>query len=439
MDLFTFRDTIRRVSPPWLRSGNAEKVLYAVGLHLDFLIDAAVAAIHFRFPGYYSPESLPLEGRQRRIPRGRYESDATYANRLTMWLDLHRLRGNPYGLLMMLHAHFAPNNFPIELIYASGRRFMMAPDGTITWDDVAWTPPGDPAKWARWWLFYHHPPFAVPPANWDDPGETWDSGKVWGSGLSGADVADFKMIPIGWGNAHSIGHLVLLDEGENWDSYEPGAWPRQIALAHMPEPLTPVDDFDIDTVIPPETGEPQLAGVITAALQKLVNSALNLRNRLDAEIPAEATAREALEARLTEHAVYNITASGSGFTICTLALATDLSQSMLVGDIDLTANELTLPIGRWWIHIGGTLTSSYTASQTRSSFILRRNSSSQFNAAGRRFSTNAGDEIQVANGKIVNITSLTGQKIDVAATTVDSDGVSRQVAGSGVLTIMRVR
>src|SRR5690606_10321389 len=177
-----------------LRKGRAEKILYTVGLHLDGLIDALVAGTKLRFPGYYSLQSLTRESRDARMYRGRYETGITFADRLTQWLDFHRKRGNPLTLLRMLHAHFAPNNFKIELIYVSGARFTINEAGVITADTITWTPPGDPDRWCRWWLFYHHPPFAVPPPNWDDDGFTWDNGQLWDSGLSAADVQDLKTI-----------------------------------------------------------------------------------------------------------------------------------------------------------------------------------------------------------------------------------------------------
>lgn len=277
--LRTFRDAIRMRSPRWLRTGLAEKVLYTVGLHLDGLTDALVAAVKMRFPGYYSVETLSYEGRQRRIPRGRHESDQTYAERLIGWLDAHRTRGGPYSLLRQLHEHFAPNNFAIELLYSNGRRYVLAPDGTITWDTVAWTPPGDPSRWARWWLFYHAPQFAEPVKKWG--GFAWGDGTVWSSGLSGQDVADLRLIPVAWGNAHSTGHLVILDEGETWETYEPGQWPRQIALKAMTDPLVPVDEFAIDNIIPPEDGQDALADVPKNAFQQILNALLHLKNRVD--------------------------------------------------------------------------------------------------------------------------------------------------------------
>lgn len=419
----TFRDAIRKASPPWLRRGNAEKVLYAVGVHLDGLIDAMVASIKMRFPGYYSDETLPFESRQRGIFRGREETSASFAARLIGWWDAHRRRGNPYELLRQLHAHFAPNNFPIELIYASGRRFTLAPDGTITWDDVAWTPPGDPAKHARWWLFYHNPAFAVAPGEWNDGVTTWNGGQVWGSGLSAADVFDLKLIPIAWGNAESIGHLVLLDEGEAWDTYEPGAWPRQIALEAMTDPLVPVDDFDIDTVIPPENGQPVLAEVVTSALQKAVNALLNLKNRADqAKTRAETSAR------------YATAAVGSPAVWATEVLTSD--GWSVEGD---PATDIQVPAaGRYLVAWSGLAQSSDADNPIwlRVNLLVGGNIEAQ--ALVWRYSAEVSELMYAAGTAVVEITDPATQRISVTATATDNNAPTSATLNNARISLARL-
>lgn len=395
--MLTFRDAIRKVSPNWLRRGNAERLLYTIGLHLDFLVEATAAAIKFRFPGYYSPESLPYEGRQRRISRGRHETDAGYADRLTRWLDDHRTRGNPITLLRQLHAHFAPNNFPIELIYASGRRFMMAADGTITWDDVAWTPPGDPEKWARWWLFYHAPQFATPPPNWGEDEATWGSGQVWGSGLSPEDVADLKLVPVAWNNARSIGHLVILDEGESWDTYEPGTWPRQIALTNMTDPLTPVEEYDL-AVIPPEDGRPVLAHVVCAAFQKVINSIAFVHE---------------LNERRRPRAARFVIADTTGSPATAPALTATFADA---GIEVVGGTKLKLPQGRWRISWSAMLGNSNNNTPQDVNLYLRKAEVLEASAPGRRESTSSAVYVPVANSVVVQITDPNTELLDLMTT-----------------------
>jgi hypothetical protein len=208
--LRTFRDGIRQISPIWLRGKVGGSILYAAASILDDLMDGLTAGIKMRFPGLYSEESLGPIGRERRIRRGRYETGEQYADRLIRWLDDHRLRGGPYAMLEQLHAHYRPNSFPIELRYASGRRFLMDVDGNITRGDIVWTPPGDPARWARWWLFYTWPDPIDDEGVWG-PGTTqWGDGGVWGSSLSPAEVRDLRLVPREWNAQHCIGRIVVV-------------------------------------------------------------------------------------------------------------------------------------------------------------------------------------------------------------------------------------
>lgn len=198
----TFRDRIRRVSPPWLQRGWAEKLLYAYGTQIDAFADALVAGVKMRFPGLYSDESLPLIGRERRIARGLIEDGATYAARLRRWFDDHRRRGGPYAMLAQLHAYFSPNNFPIQLVYRSGRRFSMDTAGVVVRDDISFHPDGNAARWARWWLIMEADAY-VPP-------------------LSDQDVADIRLIPTEWNAAHCTGTVIVMPAGGELWNYPPG-------------------------------------------------------------------------------------------------------------------------------------------------------------------------------------------------------------------------
>lgn len=201
--LLTHRDTMRSVSPPWLQRGLAEKILYAFALHCDAFADALTAGVRQRFPGQYSYDSLSLLGRERRIPRAGNDTDASFAARLTVFLDSHRRRGGPYALLEQLFIHFAPSNFPIDLLYvARGRLFAMDASGAITRSLTDWAP-GNPAMWARWWLVYHTDQWLVTPP-------------------TDAEIAELRLIPRQWNAAHPIGTIVLMSSAaEFWNATNP--------------------------------------------------------------------------------------------------------------------------------------------------------------------------------------------------------------------------
>ena len=216
----TFRDTMRLLSVPWLRRGYNEKLLYAIGLHADAFGDALVAGVKLRFPGVYSDESLPLIGRERRIRRGRTETTATYAVRLTRWLTDHRRRGGPYAMLAQLWAHYAPANFVIELISRNRVRYTMSTTldpatgfGVVTRDTTSWTLDSiTAAKWARWQLVFHWPNPVSASGHWDDDPELWDSPTtVWDSDLTPQEIEDIRLIPKEWNAAHTTGTVTLVD------------------------------------------------------------------------------------------------------------------------------------------------------------------------------------------------------------------------------------
>lgn len=212
--LRTFRDAAREIVPAWLRGKYSGGVLFAIAAQLDALTDALTGGVKSRFPGVYGYESLALLGRERRIARGRLDTDASYSARLASWLDDHRHRGGPYALLGQLYMHFAPANFQIVLVYRSGRRFTMAVDGTIVMDvDGAFAPDALPEKWARWWLYYTWPT-AVGKRHWGDGGK-WGDGGVWGSDLTPLEVRDLRVVPREWNAAHAKGWIVLLTSGDD--------------------------------------------------------------------------------------------------------------------------------------------------------------------------------------------------------------------------------
>jgi hypothetical protein len=214
----TFRDRMRQFCPPWLRTGWAEKYLYSFGLVCDAFGDALTAGVKFRYPGYYAPDSLAVIGRERRISRGLSEPDATYAERLTPWLEGHRHRGGPYAMLAMIFAYYAPNNFPIALIYRNGRRFDMDAAGVITRSDSSFSPDSRPEQWARWWLFYYTPIFASPTPE---------------------EVAELRLIPNEWNAAHCQGKLVVLPPGaELWNFPTGDVWDDIGKLWDIPGAVT---------------------------------------------------------------------------------------------------------------------------------------------------------------------------------------------------------
>lgn len=203
VELPKYRDKVKQISPPWLAVELGERILYALAAQADAFADALVAGVKQRFPGLYSFDSLPWLGRERRLARGIYETDSGYAARLRRWLTDHQLRGGPYALLTQLYLHYAPNNFPIDLVYYNGIRYRMAVDGTITRDSVPWRADTNTAKWARWYLFYFTDQWVAAPPTPDE-------------------LADLKLIPREWNAAHPNGTIILWPPTGAVINFHPG-------------------------------------------------------------------------------------------------------------------------------------------------------------------------------------------------------------------------
>jgi hypothetical protein len=217
--LKTFRDTLEQIVPTWLLGYVGKRYLYAHSLLVDAFGDALLSGVQTRFPGYYSNESLPIIGKERRILRGLSESDAAYAARLTQWLTDHAHRGSALAMLDQLYLHYQPDTFRIVLIARNGLTYDMAADGTITRYVLSdWSPDATPDRWAQWWLFYFT--------------------DTWGDSPSADDVSDIAAIPTAWNAAHALGNVMVFFTGaEMFDGFAPDTFDSGAAFDGAAAPI----------------------------------------------------------------------------------------------------------------------------------------------------------------------------------------------------------
>lgn len=226
--LRTFRDALTQAVPRWLRREHGAKILFAVGVQLDALMDGLVAGVKSRWPGAYGFESLTIVGRERRMRRAIAETDEGYAERLRGWLDAHRMRGGPYGLLEQVHTYYAAAPFAVDLIYYSGRMFQMDAAGAVSlYADAGalfpWVPDARADLWSRQWLIYQWPTPVSADGTWGSGG-TWSDGYVWDSTLTDLEARDIRAVVREWSAAHVKSTVVLMRPGtELWD-YPAGTW-----------------------------------------------------------------------------------------------------------------------------------------------------------------------------------------------------------------------
>ncbi len=221
-ELRNFRNGIRSLSPRWLTTGRALRILYVFGLHVDAILDAFVAALKHKLPGSTTrTDSLGIVGSERRMIRGLNETDANYLQRLRGYVDSHKHRGSAYELLRQIRIYFAPAYFKIALSYPGGRLIEQSTAGVIT-DNPTTFVPANVAQWARQKLIYSVSPSPSPDGTWGSGG-VWDAG-VWGSDLTAAAVANYRSIPSAWTAAHMLTTITLLDASTELWGYPAGIW-----------------------------------------------------------------------------------------------------------------------------------------------------------------------------------------------------------------------
>jgi hypothetical protein len=201
----TFRDQLLNICPKWLKSTYIGAVMYAIGIHLDAFADELIEGIQKRWPVDSSEDAAQQFELDRQIDRGIDEPWETYQVRLRRWRIDHRGRGGPYALLNQLHAYWA-GAFNISLHYYGTNTsfFAMATNGAITRSTAT-----DTSRTCGYWSLTYDWPTPLPaPYTWGTG--KWGDGRVWGSGLTPAQVASLRKVPRKWGNAHSRGYLVLL-------------------------------------------------------------------------------------------------------------------------------------------------------------------------------------------------------------------------------------
>lgn len=155
------RDTVRSISPPWLSTGAAEKVLYNYGLSCDMLLEKLNQAVRAHMPGAGTNTALVFIGDDRRITQGPFEADDDYAARLTGAFESWQRAGSRRAVLSQVVSYLSSP--------------LLAPAARVP---VAAIVGG---AWPSWDLYYsgddpkQAPNHVLPaPANW-----AWDDAVQW--------------------------------------------------------------------------------------------------------------------------------------------------------------------------------------------------------------------------------------------------------------------
>jgi hypothetical protein len=208
--VYTFRSAALRAAPRWLRRTNAFRVLLTVALHLDALAEAATDGLRLWFPGY-SPQTLPIEGRERRVRRGFDESDDSYAARQLAWLDNKRRLGDPHTILVQLAGYLTPHAVRMRIVNHWGEWITRNADGTFerhttspknwNWDGAA-----DADAWSRFWVIIYASSIWTR-TTWG--AGAWGSG-TWGSTATSAQIQSMRLVVADAKAAHSRCQNIIL-------------------------------------------------------------------------------------------------------------------------------------------------------------------------------------------------------------------------------------
>lgn len=215
-----FRDSFKKISPPWLAEGLAGGVGYAIGLILDAGSDIVQQGIKARMPGRGTFEALPLIGEAMMIDRGPTEPDASYAARLKKAFDTWRIAGSASAVLTQLRAYFLPT-VPANIRLVSNASVWHVIDAVT---EVVTKSKPSPANWVwdafapsltatpRWWRFW----VVIDGTSrwsqwfWGTSGVTYGDGNTWGSTATRDEVLSIQRIVRRWKAAHAICEHIII-------------------------------------------------------------------------------------------------------------------------------------------------------------------------------------------------------------------------------------
>ena len=103
------RDQIKTICPSWLQDGVGERLMYALGLAADAILDKLTRAIDARCPGRTTDDgAIAALCNDRQIVRGPNESASAIGSRLQSAFDSWRMAGTETGLLTQLLGYASP-------------------------------------------------------------------------------------------------------------------------------------------------------------------------------------------------------------------------------------------------------------------------------------------------------------------------------------------
>jgi hypothetical protein len=219
------RDYVYDISPPWLQSIIANKLLYVPGLGVDLLCEKRDQGNLLAMPGYGDPSGLPFIGKDRNIGRGLNESVTSYAARLQQAWDDWGFAGSPRAVLRQTLTYILPSQPQALTVNDSGNWDNYPPNADTT------LPPShslvSPTNWnwdgvEKWWrcflIFFSVSPnaFCIGEGTWGD-GDVWgDATKSWGLSIPASEVTSIRSILAQWKAQHAWFPYIIISFDATW-------------------------------------------------------------------------------------------------------------------------------------------------------------------------------------------------------------------------------
>lgn len=136
----SLRDSLRRYVPAWISDRYSDKVAVGFGLlwTMARVVDVTVAQV---LEGAYAASgknltALKYVGDARGIVRGRLDTDESYRQKMSTWVDRWRTAGSALRLATEIAEYIGDAR--VRIVTRGGQWVTVDPDGTVTRHEAAW-------------------------------------------------------------------------------------------------------------------------------------------------------------------------------------------------------------------------------------------------------------------------------------------------------------
>lgn len=222
----SFAQYLIRIGTPWTSGPIMRRIWQIPGASLDSDESDMRDALNARFPGRSDPSALSLSGADRRIDRGLFDTDATYAQALREAWDQWAAAGSDFAVGRAVQRYWgpvshAPDGSPryvvVEIVSQMGNKWsVLTETGTLqtirppvrNWD---WD--GDDTRRRRFWVIVRGLGLeAIASQPWDvGDGTLVGDGHYVGS-MAGAVASDLRRVILKWKADHTYCAGIILVE-----------------------------------------------------------------------------------------------------------------------------------------------------------------------------------------------------------------------------------